>query len=63
MVGPFSPSTDSRGSPTSTGRVSSPWLTPTSAFYSKPSTGRVRHDLRRILIRDQADRGAVAWGG
>jgi hypothetical protein len=37
MVEPFSPSTDSRGSPTSTGRVSSPWLTPTSALCSKPS--------------------------
>jgi hypothetical protein len=40
MVGPFLPPIDSRGSPTSTGRVSSPWLTPTSALCPKPSTPR-----------------------
>ena len=31
-----------------------------STPYSRPSTPKTRDDLRRVLIRDQADRDAIA---
>jgi len=58
MVGPFSPSTDSRDSPTSAGRVSSPWLTPTSALCSKPSIPTPA-TTSVDPIHDQGDRDAI----
>jgi len=33
---------------------------PTSAACSRPSTPKARDDLRRVLVRDHADRDAIA---